>query len=363
MFITIKKLLVYLGFALPLVAPTVGFCGIWELAQDAITQNKSHRTYHQVLSHLSLLTSDENIIADPAHKDTLMIAGGYIVVTPDAIRSFKNPEDHMKGVAPEFEFVFETTQLGPFEETKTSSEIRRGLENIRISLDIIPSHSYFKDAIGSWSYEKFVVELQTALRESLSRVGAEVSILRPKVQLNADTLDEMNKNPAHIVISTQFNNSQQECMVTFCGGNILKAGFNSDTQRARFIEAALTGKHIYSAGLGACIAKHCQTKLNVQPLGWEHASFEGNACAVPASAVLGPVGELQESKGNFNGIAMRNLIHNGLFAKAVVIPFPDMKWICSEIEAGHEFEWIAKYSQTITEAVLDYVSNHSVVFE
>ncbi|CAM6054202.1 unnamed protein product [Sphagnum tenellum] len=365
----LKKSLAYLGLTLALSAPTLGFCGIWELTHDAISRSRIKTTYPQVVSHLHFLAADETIVADADHEGTVVVAGGHIVISPEAIRSYKNPGDHTKGGAPEFEYLFEPSQ--PMDSNNKAlphslehlasieKEVsRNGLEGIRISLDILPTHAFFKDPIGAWSYEQFVGELQIALGESLSSVGADVSTLRPRIHLTGAVIDEMNKNPPEIVISTQFNNDKQDCMVTFCGGNILKSEFALERQRARFIHAVSTGKHLYSVGLGASIAKHCQNKMNVQPLTWERASFEGKARPVPVTGTLSLDAELEEYEGHFNGIAMRNLIHNGLFAKAVVVPFPDMKWVCSQVEAGHEAEWIVKYARIITEGVLDYVGKH-----
>ena len=49
-------------------------------------------------------------------------------------------------------------------------------------------------------------------------------------------------------------------MVTFCGGNTLKSEFATDRQRARFIQAALTGKYVHSAGLLSLLAIKMKTE-------------------------------------------------------------------------------------------------------
>jgi hypothetical protein len=361
MLVSLKKSFIFMTVASVLMTPSQGFCNIWNLTQDTISSNKTKITYEQVREHLRLLTADENIVSHPQQEDTLVIAGGYITLNPTSIRSFKNLEDYnTQDSVPEFEYSFEPSSSTPDTVATVS---RKDLRGIRIAVDVIPTHPYFKDPIGDWSYEKFVAELQDHLGKSLSAEGAEISVLRPKIQLSAETVDEINQNPPHIVISTQFNNDNQDCMVTFCGGNTLKSDFANERQRARFIQAALTGKHVQSAGLGACITKHCQDKFNVKPLAWQNASFEGNARPVPASPALCSTAQLDQNGGNLNGIAMRNLIHNGCFAKAVVVPFPDMKWVREQVKPAHESEWIAHYTKAITDAVLDYAGKTPAVFE
>jgi hypothetical protein len=74
---------------------------------------------------------------------------------------------------------------------------------------------------------------------------------------------------------------------------------------------------------------------------------------VPVSLTILSDAELETSEGYFNGIATRNLIHNGFFAQAAVVPFPDMQWVRNEVKIGYESEWIASYARTLTDAVLD----------
>jgi hypothetical protein len=362
---SVRRFLIFPLLFFGMAVPNNGFCNIWKLTQDAIDRNHTTVSFEQVLNHLRLLTRDENII--PLDEpDTWVIAGGYVVLSRHSIRTFKSPGDFATmGMVPEFEFVFDRQKSHELDEHSIASarRSREDLEGIRIALDIVPTHEFFKDAIGDWSYEKFVSELQNALARSLGTLRAEVSLLRPSIELSATTVEEINRNAPQIVISTQFNNDNQDGMVTFCGGNLLKEEFASERQRARFVEAVLTNKHLYSAGLGACITQHCQDKLGARALPWERSSFEENARPVPVSDEVRLDARLDESGGNFNGIAMRNLIQNGIFAKAVVVPFPDMAWVRTQIESGHEMIWIESYAGTIADAVLDYTIKHSSLFD
>jgi hypothetical protein len=354
-----KRFFISAATAAALAFPTLGLCDIWTQTQKVISTSHIKMGFEQVRTHLPLLTEPGNIVAASDKKDTWIIAGGYIVVDPGSIRSYKNPTDFKEGAAPEFEYSFQQASL------PRSFELRKDLKGVRITLDIIPQHPYFKDlTIGEWNYDKFVFEIQNALAKSLDDDGAIISFLRPKIdQINAGIVNEINENPPHIVISPQFNNDQQDCMVTFCGGNISAKELAVDRQRARFIESAVTGKALNSANLGACIAKHCQEKLKVQPLDWKKASFEGNAYAVAEDTAIPGAAHLQKSEGKLNGIAMRNLVHNGIFAQAVAVPFPDMKWIRDQVQPKHELEWINQYTQAIKEGVLDYLSKTPLAFD
>ena len=353
---SIRKPLIHLGLLLTLITPTLGFCGIWDLTRNAVEQSKTRATYSHVVKNLRLLSPDEAISTD---GDTRVLAGGYIVINPDGIRTFKTPGDR----EPEFEFKFDRAESVE-SKTELKDEGLQRLQDVRIALDVIPTHDFFKAPIGSWTYEKFVVSLQASLENNLGSHGAKISILRPQVaKLTGELFDDINKNPPHIVISPQFNNDKQDCMVTFCGGNITGSELKGERQRARFVEAVLTGKHLYSAELGVCIARHCMNELGAELLDWRKASFEGNARPIAASEGICSDARFDGTGGNLIGVAMRNLIHNGLFAKAVVVPFPDMQWILKQVKPGHEAEWISKYSNAITAAVLEYASEHPTLFE
>jgi hypothetical protein len=345
---SIRKCLLALSFSLLAIAtPRLVFCTIWEQVERSLAQSNSLLGHDQVLEHISLLAAPENIIEK---GESVVIAGGYIVVGPDSIKSFKNPGDE----ASEFEFFFNKDFIA------TDIPPRQDLNGIRIALDAVPSCSYFDEIlIGSYSYPKFVAELQTTLATFLAEAGGEISLLRPKNNINADAL---NENPPHLVISPQFNADQQNAMLTFCGGNILAPELRHEKMRARFIQAALTGKHISSAALGACITGHCQEKLKVEALSWPKASFEGNVRPLSCSVRIDDVNQLVQHKGNYNGIGTRNLVHNGIFAQAVVVPFPDMKWVKEQVVEGEESEWIKTYAATLSEAVVDYVKRHSADF-
>lgn len=360
----IQKCLAILGLSWALASSAVSLAGIWDLTSRAVAQNKFKVTYQHVESHLEFLTPSDNIVRLEDRDGTILVGEGYIVINRSGVRSYKNPEDHAQGIAPEFEFRFEelADEAHGYVPVKAALP-RKGLEGIRIAIDILATHANFGDPIGTWKYDSFIAELQAVLGTKLREVGAEVSQLRPSIQITADTVDGLNANPPHIVISPQFNNDKQDCMLTFCGGNILKKEMAAERQRARFVEAALTGKHVFSAGLAACMTQHCQEKLKVEPLAWQKASFEGNARPLPISMAVRAAAKLPEDQGHFNGIAARNLLQNGLFAKAVVVPFPDMHWVRGQVAEGHEAEWIAQYAGVLVDAVLDYVSKHSKTFE
>ncbi len=57
--------------------------------------------------------------------------------------------------------------------------------------------------------------------------------------------DKLNEAPPHIVVSLRFNNRQQDCMTTLCGGNILPDELDEEEMRASFIVSAVTGKHVH----------------------------------------------------------------------------------------------------------------------
>ncbi len=345
---SIRKCLLALSFSLLAIAtPRLVFCTIWEQVERSLAQSNSLLGHDQVLEHISLLAAPENIIAK---GDSMVIADGYIVVGPDSIKSFKNPGDE----ASEFEFFFNKDFIA------TDIPPREDLNGIRIAVDVVPWCGYFDNLlIGSYSYQTFVGELADTLATILAEAGAEISFLRPKNNINADAL---NQNPPHLVISPQFNADQQNAMLTFCGGNILPSELRHEKMRARFIQAALTGKHINSASLGACITGHCQEKLKVEALSWPKASFEGNVRPLSCSVRIEDLDQLPQHQGNYNGIGTRNLVHNGIFAEAVVVPFPDMKWVKEQVVEGEESAWIKTYVATLSEAVVDYVKRHSGKF-
>lgn len=330
---------------------TVGFANIWEQTRNSIQSKKSFLSYESVVQYMDLLMTPEGITQD--ENDVIVIGNGHIMLSPESIKSFKNIGD----VDPEFEYKFAEHVPQNNERTK-----REDLEGIRIALDVVKVNQYFTNTlVGQMPYEQFVEVLQQSLARHLQAAGAEITFLRPKIALSAKVMDSMNDYPPHIVMSPQFNNDNQDDMVTFCAGNILPEELKSETNRARFIEAALTGKHISSVLLGACITKHCQDELGVGTLSWKKASFEGNARPINGKKFLGAI-NLDIKEKNFNGIMTRNLLHNRIFAQAVVNPFPDMHWIRKQIVSGQELDWIEKYTNMLSDAVIDYVKMRAADF-
>src|SRR4051812_43182754 len=102
MFFSLKKSFVIIAITFVMV-PSQGFCNIWQQVQDSITTKP---TYEEVRGHIR--TSDENLVSYSQDKKMLLIADGYVVLTPTRILSFKNVEDYKKkDSVPEFEYVFE----------------------------------------------------------------------------------------------------------------------------------------------------------------------------------------------------------------------------------------------------------------
>lgn len=346
-----KKLLV-LGVLALTAFPNPGFCGIWETAQQAIARHQGPISYESVVQHLPLLTQD---LKEDA-SGNWVIAGGYIVVSRDGIRSFRNLGDHTRlGAQPEHEFLFaKAPKVG-------ASQIRNNLKNLRVAIDIIPNHGYFKEPIGSMEYSQFVVLLQKTLEKTLEAEGAQVFVIRPNYPSVSATLDVLNANPPHVVIAPQFNADQQDHMVTFCGGNFTPKDLEAEKQRVSFIEAALTGKSLRSAILGAHVMKCCRETFQVNALDSRKATFEGNACAVSVPSMKAAICSqipLAEVGGELQGIAMRNLVHNGIYTQALVTPFPDMHWVKKQVGVGHEQEWIQRYSKALVQALQSFVAQN-----
>jgi hypothetical protein len=344
------------------ITSVTAYCGdIWEITNTAIENSKIKSSYPQVRSYLHLLT-----YAPITEKlGNLIIADGYIVINKESIRSYNNTSDFFENKAPEYEYNFSKTS----EEHK--AEPRKDRAPITIALDIIPEHQDFTDPIFlDLGYKEFVLRVQAELKLSLTKfMGAQILLLRPQnlSKIEPASIDRINSRPPEIVISTQFNNEKQDCMVTFCAGNILEKELKDLRQRARFVQSLVTGKHFFSASLGALITKKCQEKLGVRPLNWQQALFKndnapkGNAAQVKVSEEISPGAQLEQDQGFFNGIATRNLWLGGIHAKAVVIPFPDMKWVRSKMKET-EGKWIKNYVDAISEAVLEFVTNNPALF-
>lgn len=168
--------------------------------------------------------------------------------------------------------------------------------------------------------------------------------------------DKLNEAPPHIVVSLRFNNRQQDCMTTLCGGNILPDELDEEEMRASFIVSAVTGKHVHSANLGAWITKCCELTLGVKPLNWQD-SIEDNAKPVVTAALDNYLFELETNDGFYNGVVMSNPVLNGIFAQSVVIPFPDMQWVQAQCVNGVD-NWIERYTASVTEAIVRHVDQN-----
>jgi hypothetical protein len=344
-----RTLCVIAGAIFLLFANNSAFCDIWALAKNAIHQTKSKVSYKNTLSHLRLLTRDENIEIDDENPTTVVIGGGHIILSKDSIRSFKEPEDFKNNVTPEFEFFFKSNDSESTESEEKSETASSKPEKLRIYLDINPNYSLYPEAVGDWTHERFLNTLQSNLSESFQSADASVLILRPAIRLCEENWDAINENPPHLVISNQFNKDNQFNMVIFSAGNILKHEFKSVRQRARFIHSALTGKHVQSALLASKIMERYQSELGVAPLASDQSFFEGSA-------------EPIEKIGNqtIAGVASRNLAMNGIFSQSSIILFPDIRWVRSQVKAGSEEEWIKLYTKTIVNSVIDYITSQAL---
>lgn len=321
---------------------------VWDQLRNSVNNKSRLLNYQEIRQHMNLLMPPKATLV--MGNGNIVLGGGFIVITKESIKSFKNNNDE----DPEFEYKFsEHVPQG------TSNATRKDLQGIRIMLDVASVNQYFSNTtIGEMSYEDFVEQLRKTLASALSEKGADISYLRPDTALNAANLDAINDNPPHIVMSPQFNADNQDDMVTFCGGNIGVQELKHETNRARLVEALLTGKHINSVRLGACVTEQCKEEFGVQPLSWKKASFEGNARPISAEIFADDI-NLETEQEHFNGIMTRNLAHNRIFAQAVVIPFPDMQWVRNQIKSGNEMSWIERYAQTLSNAVMRYVSEHA----
>lgn len=347
---------VVVGLALFLLMPMVGICadkgGIWGLMRGTIDETMPP-TYEEVRQQLPLLVDKKDI---DDQGDAIVIAGGYIVLTKKGLSSYANKDDYKAQAKPEYSFNFATD---PWQRTNYSKSVT--LKGIRIMLDIIPTHQYFESGVGTWTYKYFVGELQRALAQSLEAADATISYLRPERESKPEIYDNINKNPPHIFISTQFNNDKQDGMTTFCSGNILAKELVHERQRARFMHAAYTGKCLHSVRLGACVSMCCKENLNVSMLDWKKASFEGTTRAVSASTLL-EYTTLDKDDQNYSGVATRNLAQNNIFCKYVIIPFPDMQWVQKQVANGREQEWIDSYAAAIQKALVRFVNQHQAEF-
>jgi len=358
-----KKIAIFLGLLLADLIPQLGFCVDWDRLDLVVNKSPTRvTTLQDIRDHLSLLTSPANI---QDQGDRIVIAGGFIVMDQTAIRSYRSVAD-FNADQEEHRILLNPDHL---ESALADRAGGQPLSGIRIALDIIPSHKFYDNLpFGDLSYLQFVDTLQTQIQQDLANQGAAVSLMRSKNQTNLTTgVDALNAAlplPPHILLSTQFNNDHQDGMVTFCGGFLSQNDFNRDTQRARFIHAALTKKHICSAQLGACISQACHEpgNLGVQLLApsYGNFTFEGNADPIPTTVPLVPA--QLEHEGNFYvGISTRNLAHNGVYAGAVVIPFPDMQWVQKQVTPDPQ-AWIHRYVQALGTAVNTYVAAHPNYF-
>lgn len=389
-----------LGLVLSFCLPRVGLCDIWQLTRNSILKNPSQCSYEKAKKYLELLTPSSNISVDSESED-ILIANGAIVLNPESIRSYRSPSDYREKKDPEFEFRFSDCLGIMKEEQEGEVEAKPHPKKVSFALDLIPSHKLFKDRqIGSLMYDDFIRALQDALRDSLISKGFSVDIIRPKLSpieagpswwsnpiarifwwlntraraysclkpspISVEAMDEINSCAPTIVLSTQFNDDKQDDMTVFCAGGISGKEFTYERQRARFIQSALTSKHFNSVELGACLIEAISEQLKVKPLDWGNASFasNGQANAFPVSCStedLKCAVNLEKRDGNFNGIAMRNLFLNGIYANAVVILFPDMKWVMEQVKSGEEMEWISRYVNAITDGVQKFMETSPLV--
>lgn len=321
-------------FLLVLFSQNVMCGNIWEDVKNNVDNSFVRATFFEIKEYISLLAEKKSV----KQEGDALIIGEHIRITEARIQSFRDK----KFTDLEFEMDL------PLYENGGGTMETGSLDGIRIQLDYLETHRYFNDVmIGGLSYKQFGKQLRDTLARHLRDVEIEVTFLRPENVLDASSI---NKNPPHVVISLQYNNNKQDCMTTFCDGNVLIKEFENENMRARFVEAALTRKNWNSADLGACVTTCCCEDLGVAPLSPKDATFEGNAQPVSTDAYLDR--GLEVTEGSYNGVATRNMAVNGIFAHAVIIPFPDMKWVRQEADAHGVDIFIEKYAASIKRAVL-----------
>lgn len=344
----IKKSFLLFCVLLGLASQTALASDLWSSVERKFASSFVKFDFNSIKAFMPLLTSPNNYtITD----DRIEIAGGLIVITKQYIRSYSRTNTM------EFEYRLPD---GPENEGPTMEE--NNLNGIRIDLDYGPTHRYFTDAqkIDGLSYHQLTNELREKLAEKLRESGAFVSFLRPDVKV----LDaaKLNEDPNHIVFSFGYNADDHKCMTTFCAGNSLLSeltdAVRGERERARVVEAAVTGKHWNSADLGACITSSCISEMGVDALNPSRSTFEGNALGVPLSA-LDNRRDLPDDGERVYGLATRNLLHNGIWANAVVMAFPDLAWVRAECakEGGHE-AFIESYTTAIHNGIMLHVNQY-----
>jgi hypothetical protein len=382
------------GFLL-LGLPTPGYCDIWDIVKSRLhpIQSDTDRTsgmqkwplatYEQVVTALPLIAPLTSIAKRAplfGRSEMYVLADGTITVSPHAIRVFDEVETPANYTRRKilFEHFFSTSSG----LSSTDSPLKEHpLQEITVAIDVLETHPLFDALVfGSLTYKDFVLSLRARLSEKLSAQGARPSFLRPENPITTDTTDMLNSHPSKtpkFVVALQFNNDKQDCMTTFCAGNILQnESISSPRQKARMVHALLTGKAIQSARMAACLTHSCQNNLHVQPLEWEQSSFRGNTTAIAMTHPFGrssildtyPTPTQREKSPYYDGFTTRNLLHNGIFAEAVVVPFPDMQWVCKQVKQHMKTmpadeavaNWIEEYTEALTQGLIMYTQNSGI---
>ena len=251
--------------------------GLWEDVERAIQVRRVQPSFSEILKTLPLITSHFTL-DDPDQPTKIVVAGGYVVITPGHLQSFAQPG----APKPEFEYALNH----PVQKSSLSSGVaKKDLSQVRIALDVGPDGQNYKQ-IGELPYSEFMSLLQDELAQKLRKQGAVVEYFRPTHPLSQEVQDRVNQDPMDIVITMTFNNDKQNCMTTFCGGNIMQKEFGRDRDRARFVTSLFTGKSLHSVQLGACMSERCQSKLGVEPMQDVQKRFDGNAA--PVSVAVAP---------------------------------------------------------------------------
>ena len=327
------------------------FAGLWEDVERAIQNRRVQPSFSEIIKALPLITS-QFTLDDPIQPSKITVAGGYLVITQQNLQSFAQ----IGAEKPEFEYALNHPVQKKYQSTGIP---KKDLSGVRVALDVGPDGQNYKQ-IGALPYSEFMTFLQDGLARELRKFDAQVEYFRPNNPLSQEFQDKVNQDPVDIVVSLNFNNDKQDCMTTFCGGNIMQKEFGRDRDRARFIMSLFTGKSLHSVQLGACVSEHCRIKLGVAPMTDVQKRFDGNAAPVSVYSVPGL--KLQVLDGSYAGISTRNLAWNHIFAQAFVNPFPDMQWVREQVKGGKEKEFIDYYSQALAGAVLEFVRDKSELF-
>lgn len=298
---------------------------------------------------------------------------GYIVIDEKGIRSYPSLSAALsQDSKAEYTFEFEACDHPQL----NASPIVAGseLDGVSIALDVLTAHQYYNGkTFGNYEYKDFVVKIQNALRTALLAKQADVIILRPEISgFDVKNIAEFNKNPPHLIVSPQFNNDNEDSMITFFSGHHMKGELSAERFRARLIHSLVTQKAIRSAQLASLISAKVHERLGTDLISGHEFYFENSSQGVSASLPVvqenpHSLGKVSKSEQNYvDGIAGRNLIFNGILAQAVVTPFPTVQavWDLIQGENGMNVDhWIETYTQAICDAIVELRTQNPSIFQ